>query len=253
MSPLPPCVLASSFTSSRWVFSPPAVRLDRDVFVVSCRNMIQKGMVVCCRRQDLAEKAGALETNSKVLTSGETLHRKISRRETLLLSTSGTSLLLAFLNFSGTRPDYLGVQTNPPSLALCPLSPPCISTSEEANDPAHYIPPWTYNPEDGRGRKNPASKEKAMAELLETIQSTKPDNFTPRIVEKTDDYVYVEYSSPFLGFVDDVEFWFPPGKRSLVEYRSASRSGQIDFGFNRKRIKALRKALERYGWESVGF
>jgi hypothetical protein len=57
----------------------------------------------------------------------------------------------------------------------------------------------TYNPEDGRGRKNPASKEKAMAELLETIQSTKPDNFTPRIVEKTDDYVYVEYSSPFLG------------------------------------------------------
>jgi uncharacterized protein (DUF1499 family) len=111
----------------------------------------------------------------------------------------------------------------------------------------------TYNPEDGRGRKNPASKEKAMAELLETIQSTKPDNFTPRIVEKTDDYVYVEYLSPFLGFVDDVEFWFPPGKRSLVEYRSASRSGQIDFGFNRKRIKALRKALERYGWESIGF
>jgi hypothetical protein len=42
--------------------------------------MIQKGMVVCCRRQDLAEKAGAVETNSKVLTSGETLHRKISRR-----------------------------------------------------------------------------------------------------------------------------------------------------------------------------
>jgi hypothetical protein len=31
------------------------------------------------------------------------------------------------------------------------------------------------------------------------IQSTKPDNFTPRIVEKTDDYVYVEYLSPFLG------------------------------------------------------
>jgi hypothetical protein len=45
---------------------------------------------------------------------------------------------------SGTRPDYLGVQTNPPSLALCPLAPPCISTSEEANDPAHYIPPWYY-------------------------------------------------------------------------------------------------------------
>lgn len=63
----------------RWPFS-PAVRRDRDVFVVSHRNMIQKGMVVCCQRQDLAEKTGAVETNSKVLTSGETLHRKISRR-----------------------------------------------------------------------------------------------------------------------------------------------------------------------------
>lgn len=38
-------------------------------------------------------------------------------------------------------------------------------------------------------------------------------------------------------FIDDVEFWFPPGNRSLVEYRSASRSNGIDFSFNRKRIK----------------
>lgn len=40
-----------------------------------------------------------------------------------------------------------------------------------------------------------------------------------------------------MQLVDDVEFWFPPGKSSIVEYRSASRLGNFDFDYNRKRIK----------------
>lgn len=40
-----------------------------------------------------------------------------------------------------------------------------------------------------------------------------------------------------MQLVDDVEFWFPPGKSSTVEYRSASRLGNFDFDYNRKRIK----------------
>ncbi|XP_022897157.1 uncharacterized protein LOC111410824 isoform X3 [Olea europaea var. sylvestris] len=107
-----------------------------------------------------------------------------------------------------------------------------------------------YNPEEGRGSEKPVSKEKAMEELLEVIKSTKPDNFSPRIVEKRDDYVRVEYESPILGFVDDVEFWFPPGKKSIVQYRSASRMGNFDFDINRKRIKVLRLELEKKGWAS---
>ena len=39
-------------------------------------------------------------------------------------------------------------------------------------------------------------------------------------------------------FVDDVEFWFPPGKKSLVQYRSASRIG-LGFDANRKRVKVI--------------
>jgi uncharacterized protein (DUF1499 family) len=54
-------------------------------------------------------------------------------------------------------------------------------------------------------------------------------------------------------FIDDVEFYFPPGEFSRVEYRSASRIGESDGQANRKRIKALRQALERKGWASVGF
>ena len=37
-----------------------------------------------------------------------------------------------------------------------------------------------------------------------------------------------------------------------VEYRSSSRWGNRDFDVNRKRIRALRKELEKEGWVSVG-
>jgi hypothetical protein len=31
------------------------------------------------------------------------------------------------------------------------------------------------------------------------VTETKPGNFTPRVVDKTDDYVRVEYESPIFG------------------------------------------------------
>ena len=79
---------------------------------------------------------------------------------------------------------------------------------------------------------------------------------TPTIVERTNDYMRVEYKSKVFGFVDDVEFWFPPDdetRRSRVEYRSASRVGESDLDANRKRIKCLRQAFAPEGWKSVGF
>ena len=87
------------------------------------------------------------------------------------------------------------------------------------------------------------------------MTSTKPDNYTPTVIRQTEDYLYVEYKSPLLGKVDDVEFWFPEDKAKdgIVEYRSASRQGK-DAGkndANRKRIKELRKALEKKGWAST--
>ncbi|CAI9103763.1 OLC1v1002307C1 [Oldenlandia corymbosa var. corymbosa] len=173
----------------------------------------------------------------------------VSRRE-IVLRSSGIGVLGAIFHFGGKKPNYLGVQKSPPGLALCPATNNCVSTSENTSDLIHYAPPWNYNPEEGRGSKKPVSREEAMQELLEVIQSTKPDNFAPKIAEKKDDYIRVEYESPILGFVDDVEFWFPPGKKSIVQYRSASRLGNFDFDANKKRIKALRLKLEKKGWAS---
>ncbi|KAJ9517459.1 hypothetical protein QJQ45_024917 [Haematococcus lacustris] len=166
-----------------------------------------------------------------------------------------------------SQPDYGGgVKT----LALCPSTPNCVSTAEEANDPQHYIPPWTYNPQDGPRGRQPVSQEQAMQELRGVVEKLSPDGFTPKVVKQDADFLYVEYSSPLLGiaaaaaaavsaaivapqFVDDVEFWFKPGPNYRVEYRSASRIGESDGNINRKRIRAIRQELEKKGWSSVGF
>ncbi|XP_010524361.1 PREDICTED: uncharacterized protein LOC104802443 [Tarenaya hassleriana] len=175
---------------------------------------------------------------------------KLIGRRQIVLRSSELATIGAILQLSGKKPEYLGVQKNQ-RLALCPATDNCISTSENVGDRVHYAPPWDYN----GGRKTPVTREVAMKELLDVINSTRPDKFTPRVVERKDGYVHVEYQSPLLGLVDDVEFWFPPGnKNSTVEYRSASRKGNFDFDVNRKRIKALRQELEKKGWASqTGF
>lgn len=117
----------------------------------------------------------------------------------------------------------------------------------------HYVPQWTYNPEEGRGRKNPATQEQAMNELVQVVEGTTPDGFTPKIVERTDNYLHVEYESPTFGFIDDFEAYFPKDKPGIVEYRSASRIGESDGDINRKRIKALRQELQKKGWKSIGY
>ena len=63
-----------------------------------------------------------------------------------------------------------------------------------------------------------------------------------RMVEERADSLRVEFTSRWLRFVDDAEFWAAPAAR-VVQVRSSSRLGRRDFGVNGKRIEALRKHL----------
>ena len=63
-----------------------------------------------------------------------------------------------------------------------------------------------------------------------------------RIVTERPDYLYAEFTTPRLRFVDDVEFWIDPAA-GVVHVRSASRIGYSDRGLNRARIEALRERL----------
>ena len=63
-----------------------------------------------------------------------------------------------------------------------------------------------------------------------------------KIVKSEADYLYAQYTTPLMKFVDDVEFWYDPVAQ-VIQVRSASRIGESDLGVNRKRIEAVRAAL----------
>ena len=63
-----------------------------------------------------------------------------------------------------------------------------------------------------------------------------------KIVKSAPDYLYAQYTTRLMKFVDDVEFWYDPTAR-VIQVRSASRVGKGDMGVNRKRIEAVRAAL----------
>ena len=62
------------------------------------------------------------------------------------------------------------------------------------------------------------------------------------VVKAEPDYLYVQYTTRWMKFVDDAEFWFDPAAQK-VQVRSASRLGESDLGVNRGRIENLRQRL----------
>lgn len=62
------------------------------------------------------------------------------------------------------------------------------------------------------------------------------------VVKITPDYLYLQYTSRLMKYVDDVEFWFDPVNK-VIQVRSASRVGKSDLGANRARIEQMRTAL----------
>jgi len=55
------------------------------------------------------------------------------------------------------------------------------------------------------------------------------------IQNQTEDYIHYTQRTRLLGFVDDIEFYFPEGAQT-IQYRSSSRVGHGDMGTNEKRI-----------------
>jgi uncharacterized protein (DUF1499 family) len=65
-----------------------------------------------------------------------------------------------------------------------------------------------------------------------------------RVIDARSDYLYAQFTSAMLHFVDDTEFWFSPSEKT-IHVRSASRVGRRDFQVNRKRVEAIRAAYLR--------
>lgn len=71
-------------------------------------------------------------------------------------------------------------------------------------------------------------------------------NSMPRshVVRAENNYIYAEFTSAFMRFVDDFEvYWNPQTK--MVDLRSSSRIGYADFGVNQKRAEEFQKLFSQ--------
>lgn len=127
--------------------------------------------------------------------------------------------------FAGKRPNDLGAQDG--KLAPCPNTPNCVSS--QSADAVHTIEPLTYK----------STPQEALAQLKQVIQSLP----RTKIITETNNYIYAEFTSAIMGFVDDVEFYLDAGAK-VFHVRSASRLGKSDLGVNRKRIEVIRARLQ---------
>ena len=116
------------------------------------------------------------------------------------------------------RPTNLGV--NGGRFAPCKRSPNCVSSQADPADREHYIAPLKGTMDEVRGAVNSLPRT--------------------RIVLEQPNYLYAEFRSRLLGYVDDVEFFADGG---VIHVRSASRLGRRDFGVNRNRVERLRALI----------
>ena len=129
--------------------------------------------------------------------------------------------------FSWKRPGNLGLKQG--RLAPCKKTPNCVSSQTDPADDEHYIAPIPFK----------GSALEAMAAVRKAVEEVERST----VIRHEGDYLYAEFRTRLMRYVDDVEFTFDE-KAGLIHARSASRLGRRDFGVNRARIEALRSRIE---------
>lgn len=140
---------------------------------------------------------------------------------------TGALALGTFLGCAGSYPTDLGVNNG--RLKSCPGSPNCVNSQADIVDKTHSIAPIDYT----------GTVERAYDTVVSIVQTFE----NSAITEKNENYLRVTFTSPLMGFVDDVEFYF--SEESVIHLRSAARKGYSDFGVNRRRIETIRSLFEK--------
>jgi len=128
--------------------------------------------------------------------------------------------------FSWKRPDNLGVKDG--RLAPPKRTPNCVSSQADPGDAEHYIAPIAFK----------GDTAAAMAAVRKAVEGMTDST----IIRAEGGYLYAEYRSRLMRFVDDVEF-LHDARAGVIHVRSASRLGRRDFGVNRARVEALRARI----------
>jgi uncharacterized protein (DUF1499 family) len=126
---------------------------------------------------------------------------------------------------SGTRP----AQRGPVDGRLRPVREDrSNAVSSFATTEYHRIEPIAAGPD-----------PKAAFARLRSVVASMPG---AAVVEERPDYLYAEFTTHWLRFVDDVEFLLHEPS-AMIHVRSASRLGRRDFAVNRERIETIRAQM----------
>jgi uncharacterized protein (DUF1499 family) len=128
--------------------------------------------------------------------------------------------------FSWKRPDNLGAKDG--RLAPPKRTPNCVSSQADPADAEHYIAPIAFK----------GDTAAAMAAAKQAVEGMTDAT----IIRQEGGYLYAEYRTKLMRFVDDVEL-LHDAKAGVLHVRSASRLGRRDFGVNRARVEALRRRI----------
>lgn len=133
--------------------------------------------------------------------------------------------------FSGQQPSTLGLREGK-------LKPP----SKFPNSVSSQAALWPDHPQRERAAIAPLALlgdgPATIARLAQVVQGMAG----ARIVEHRPDYLYVQFTTLLMRYVDDAEFWFDPAA-GVIQVRSASRVGHGDRGVNRAWVEAIRARL----------
>lgn len=134
--------------------------------------------------------------------------------------------------FKGVTPNDLGVIDG--KLKLPAVTPNSVSSQAELY-PDH--PQYNYS------KIEPLQLVGDGVTTLNNIRNIIESMHGSEIITHQDHYLYVQFTTRVMKFVDDAEFWFDP-ESNVVQVRSASRLGKSDLGVNRERIEWIRKQLK---------
>jgi uncharacterized protein (DUF1499 family) len=133
--------------------------------------------------------------------------------------------------FSGSAPTNLGLRDGK-------FKPP----SKTPNSVSSQADLWSDHPQRAYAAIAPLALQgdgpATIARLAQVVEGLPG----ARIIERRPDYVYAQFTTQLMRFVDDAEFWFDPAA-GAVQVRSASRVGRQDLGVNRSRVEVIRARL----------
>jgi uncharacterized protein (DUF1499 family) len=131
--------------------------------------------------------------------------------------------------FRGKPPTLLGVQGGR-------LPPPHVTRNNVHSQAAIWGAQYDHT------TIEPLPAQADGAQTIQRLRSLVEATPGAQVMKAGSDYLYVQYTTKWLRFVDDAEFWFDPVAQR-IQVRSASRLGEGDLGVNRARIEALRQRL----------